>query len=331
MNKDVVVLIPIYNPDIDITDTFLKKLADSFKNIVFVNDGCDSSFDEFFKKLEKKYPVIKHNVNLGKGRGLKNGINYILNNYPKSKVIVAADCDGQHSINDIKRCSTAALNNQDSLVLGCRNFDEDIVPMKSKLGNKLTRNILDLFVGKEISDTQTGLRAMSFDLARKLIAIPGERYEYETNVLIETKKQNIPVKEVEIDTIYINDNKTSHFNPIKDSMRIYSFFSKYFVGAFLAYLIELFVISKLFEAPKFFLSIVLYLLVAKIISSIITYIFNRRIDILLVFPSFVFNAILFLFLSRFDLNFMLIKIIVDFIILVLVIILNNFATKKEVI
>lgn len=328
MNKEIVVLIPIYNPDIEITNEFLKQLTKKFKNIVFVNDGCSSDFNDFFEKLEKKYPVIRHNVNLGKGRGLKNGINYILNNYPDAKAIVTGDCDGQHSINDILRCSKVALKYPDSLILGCRNFDNPDVPTKSKFGNKLTRNILDIFVGKEISDTQTGLRAMSLELAKRLIAVSGERYEYETNVLIETKKKNIPIKEVEIETIYINDNGTSHFNPIKDSIRIYSFFTKYFIGALIAYLVELFTLYKSFNAPKFFISIVVYLLIAKCLSCIITYILNRHIDLFLVVLSFVINSILFLF---FNLQFIWIKILVDTIILILVIILNNFATQKEVI
>ena len=103
MNKEIVLLIPIYNPDLDITNEFLKELTKKYSNIVFINDGCDKIFDSFFKELEKNYPVITHYTNLGKGRGIKNGINYILKNYPDSKVIVTADCDGQHAIKDIDK------------------------------------------------------------------------------------------------------------------------------------------------------------------------------------------------------------------------------------
>ena len=247
MNKDIVVLIPVYDPNEEIMDTFLEKLTKKFENIVFINDGCSEKHDKYMKRLAKKYPVVKHNVNLGKGRGLKNGINYILNNYPDAKVIVTADCDGQHSVKDIKKCGDVAKKNMDSLVLGVRDFSDKNVPTRSKFGNVITRNVLYSFVGQKVSDTQTGLRAMSLDIAKNLIAVSGERYEYETNVLIETKLKNIPIKEVVIETIYINDNETSHFNPVKDSIRVYRLFASYILFTLLAYIIETVIFAKVYD------------------------------------------------------------------------------------
>ena len=120
MNKKIVVLIPVYNPNEKIMEKFLDELSKNFENIVFINDGCT-----------KKYPVLKHHINYGKGRGLKNGLNYILNEYKNCKVIVTADCDGQHSVKDIKRVADVALKNQDDLVLGVRCFKDSGVPFKS--------------------------------------------------------------------------------------------------------------------------------------------------------------------------------------------------------
>ena len=48
MNKDVVVLVPIYDPDIEITTNFLKELEKKYSKIVYVNDGSNKKFDEFF-------------------------------------------------------------------------------------------------------------------------------------------------------------------------------------------------------------------------------------------------------------------------------------------
>ena len=93
MIKDAVILIPCYDPDEKIMSEFIKELSESFKNIVIVNDGCSKIHGDYFKELEKKYPVVKHYKNYGKGRGIKNGLNYILNNYPDCKAIVTADCD----------------------------------------------------------------------------------------------------------------------------------------------------------------------------------------------------------------------------------------------
>ena len=67
---------------------------------------------------------------------------------------------------------------------------------------------------------------MSPEVAKKFLATTGERFEYETNTLIECKEQEIPIVEETIETIYIDNNSESHFNPIKDSIRIYKLMLK---------------------------------------------------------------------------------------------------------
>lgn len=326
MNKDVVVLIPVYDPNEKIMQEFLDKLAKSFANIVFINDGCNKKHDKYMNNLAKKYEVIKHNVNLGKGRGLKNGINYILNNYPKAKVIVTADCDGQHSVEDIKKCADVAKKNLDSLILGVRDFSNDLVPTRSKFGNIITRNVLYSFVGAKVSDTQTGLRAMSMDIAKKLIAVAGERYEYETNCLIETKIKNIPIKEVIIETIYINDNETSHFNPVKDSIRVYKLFAPYLLFALFSYIIETIIFAKTYNICKGIYVIPLFLLLSKIVSSIIKIIFNNHINIKYIIINYLVTSIILILIPS---NQVLIKVILDIIMFLLSIFLIKFKTIKE--
>lgn len=327
MNKDIVVLIPCYDPNEKIMRVFLNDLSKEFKNIVLVDDGCNKKYNKFLNELAKDYPIIKHNVNLGKGRGLKNGINYILNNYPKAKVLVTADCDGQHSVKDIKRCAQVNLNNMDSIVLGCRDFDSKNVPFKSRYGNKLTRNILYHFVGEKISDTQTGLRSMSLEVARSIIAVSGERYEYETNVLIEAKKRNIPIKEVLIETIYINDNETSHFNPIKDSIKIYKLFAPFILVTLFAYILETVFFLETYDFFDSFLSIVLFLSLCKLLSALIISLFNKNINL-------IYTIILYIltigFIWLLPINPVITKIIVDIIFFVGSLFLTNFKTKKEI-
>lgn len=326
MNKDIVVLIPVYNPNEKIMDTFLKELTKNFENIVFVNDGCSKKHDKYMNNLAKKYPMIKHCKNLGKGRGLKNGINYIINNYPKAKVIVTADCDGQHSVSDIKKCAEVAKKNLDSLILGVRDFSDKLVPRRSKFGNCITRNVLYSFVGPKISDTQTGLRAMSLEIALELMDVSGERYEYETNVLIETKEKNIPVKEVIIETIYINNNETSHFNPIKDSARVYRLFASYIFVVLLSYIIENFIFFKTYNINSCFYTIPLFLLLSKSVSCIIKIIFNNHVNIKYIMLNYLVCAVI---LSIVKKHIILLKILIDLIMFIASLFLIKFKTNKE--
>ena len=239
MCEDAVVLIPAYNPNIDIMNEFLGKLKASFQNIVIVNDGSSSQYSLFFAKLSTEYPTINHYKNLGKGRALKTGINYILNNYPNIKAIITADCDGQHTVKDIKKCYHKWQKSKSSLILGCRDFTNEKVPLKSRYGNKITKDIFMLFTGLKISDTQTGLRVIPKEVSSIILDVKGERYEYETNVLLETKKLDIPIVEEKISTIYINNNKESHFNPIKDSIEIYKLFIKYIISSLSSFALDI--------------------------------------------------------------------------------------------
>lgn len=325
MNKDAVVLLPCYDPDEKIMKGFLEELAKEFKNIVLVDDGCSKKHTRFMNNLAKSYPVIKHNVNLGKGRGLKNGINYILNNYPKAKVIVTADCDGQHSVKDIKKCFDASLKYKDALILGCRNFKDDSVPFNSKNGNRITRNVMNHLVGQKISDTQTGLRAMSLDTARKLIEVNGERYEYETNVLIAAKKMEIEIKEVEIETIYINKNETSHFNPVKDSIKIYRLFAPYILVTLFAYILETVFFAGTYNLFDQFWSITLFLLLCKLLSTLIILLLNKHISFGYTIINFLLVTILATLISK---HVLMIKILIDVVMFIIAIFVINFDTKK---
>ena len=104
-----------------------------------------------------------------------------------------------------------------------------IIPFKSKYGNKITTFVVKLFCGMKISDTQTGLRAIPASFMSQILTTPGERFEYEMNMLIDSKYA-CPIIELPIQTIYESkDNHKTHFDPIRDSYRIYKIFGKMFL------------------------------------------------------------------------------------------------------
>ena len=101
--EDIVVLIPTYNPNTDIMRSFINELRKNFKNIIIVNDGSKKIFDSFFEELESlNITILKHNSNIGKGQAIKTGFEYILKTFPNILGTITADCDGQHSAEDIK-------------------------------------------------------------------------------------------------------------------------------------------------------------------------------------------------------------------------------------
>jgi len=217
------VILPSLNPTEKLCGVVDGLVETGFGSIIVVDDGSCAEFQEPFTKVSSlpQVTLLRHEVNKGKGAGLKTAFAYLLESRPDIEGAVTADGDGQHLAKDILACALACHENPDTLVLGCRNFDLPDIPPKSRSGNKITSGVFRFLCGIVLGDTQTGLRAVGRTHFEKLLQIGGERYEYETNMLLEFHSASIAYTEVEIETVYEDNNSGSHFRPVRDSMRIY--------------------------------------------------------------------------------------------------------------
>ena len=246
-SSQVVLLIPALNPDQKLL-ALLEALKESgwTDPVLLVDDGSSPDHRDIFDRAATLgCHVVRHAKNLGKGRGLKTGFNYCLAHFPDAIGSVTADADGQHTPADIAACADALRASPQSLVMGCRDFASAGVPLRSQLGNIITRNVMRLFCHVRVTDTQTGLRGISSSFMRHMLDVPGERFEYETNMLLETRAQHVPIREVTIQTLYIEGNKSSHFHVLLDSWRIYSLILRFCGIAWLGLLIDLAVAAGL--------------------------------------------------------------------------------------
>lgn len=287
---DIPVIIPSYEPD-DKLITLLEALKQTgISHVVVVDDGSGAQYETFFELAEEmdNCTVLHHAVNLGKGRALKTAFNHCLRVYGESPGCVSADSDGQHTPADILACMRKLWENPQALILGCRDFDAPSVPARSSFGNKCTRKVFRYLLGLSVSDTQTGLRAIPTLFMKELMQVKGERFEYETNMLIETKNLNIPILEVPVETVYIEENKTSHFNPIKDSVRIYLVFGKFLFSSLSSSVLDLLLFHILCMA---FLPLgeeirgIPYIVAATVGARVISAVYNFLINYRVVFKS----------------------------------------------
>lgn len=215
------IIIPAYKPDEKLIRLLgdLKQITDA--RILVVNDGSGEAYNAVFQEAEKLCHILLcHEVNRGKGAALKTAFSYLLEEGAEKGAVCTADADGQHLPEDIVRCLKCAEENPGSLVLGARGFRGN-VPARSRFGNSVSRFTFHLLMGKRVYDTQTGLRAFTPELLPQMLEISENRYEYEMRMLCNAVRKKVPVKEVEIQTVYIEENKSSHFNPLKDAMRVY--------------------------------------------------------------------------------------------------------------
>ena len=239
--SNVLVIIPSLSPDEKMIRLIQDLKGGGFPHILIINDGSTAEYDSFFRRAEEDYgcEVLRHYVNFGKGRALKTAFNHFLTAYPDCVGVVTVDSDGQHKLEDIQACCREMLAHPEALVLGSRNFAQSDVPFRSRYGNVITRQVFRLLCGVKISDTQTGLRALSAPLAKRFLTTKGERFEYEMNMLIDCSEEKIPLREVPIQTVYIEENASSHFHVLRDSIKIYAVFAKFLFSSVSSFVVDI--------------------------------------------------------------------------------------------
>ena len=280
------IIIPVLNPD-EKTTKFVDTLLESgFKKIVVVDDGSNKESQKYFNEI-KTHPecvILVHEVNKGKGAALKTAFSYLSENEMEIDAAITADGDGQHNVNCLNICINEANQNPDAVIFGGRDFKQAGIPARSVFGNRLSSVVYRFASGIKLKDTQTGLRIIPREYFKEFSTLNGDRYEYETSMIMEIAQKKIPYKEVPIETIYIDDNASSHFNAVKDSIKIYlvvlKSLIKFICSSIACWLIDegmfyLF-LSVILISMDHSERTVLAVIFARIISSIINFTINRH-------------------------------------------------------
>lgn len=277
MKRPVVVLVPVYKPSENLI-TYISELEEYVEKIIVVSDGnTQYEYDKYISGLSNHSNVIvlKHYVNLGKGRALKTGINEAIKIVDEFGLlgVITADADGQHSISDVIKVADCLVQNRETIILGVRNFSNSNIPFRSKIGNEITKLVFRWLCGMKVTDTQTGLRGIPSIYLPDCLENEGERYEYETNFLLHMNRK-ARFLEVEIATIYENNNASSHFNPLLDSIKIYRVILKYTLSSILAVLIDFGVFTLVTECG---ISVIASTYLSRGLAAFVNYFTNRRI------------------------------------------------------
>lgn len=281
-----IAIIPAYEPP----DTFIQYVADlagTMDRLIIVNDGSDKRFDPIFTQIAQihRVTVLAYPENHGKGYALKTAFSYCAEHFSGEDILVTADCDGQHSVTDVLAVWEAAQSHPEACVLGCRDFSQDNVPARSRSGNTNMLRLLRLMHGICILDSQTGLRAFTIKTAQQFLSVKGDRFEYETGMLIYAKRHHIPFREVSIQTIYPEDaaDHISHFKTVRDSLRVIGILLRYLSGNIISGLlatiadIGLFCLLTYVLFPQISPGYTLLATIAgRVASSVVSFIFNCK-------------------------------------------------------
>lgn len=264
-------VIPAYEPGEGLTELASELKRRGFEAVV-ADDGSGEAYAGIFREASKSARVISCGVNRGKGRAMKEAFAWLRGRVGDGDAIVTLDCDGQHKVEDAEKLCEAARREPDALFLGSRRQSK-ASPLRSRVGNAFTRNAFRLSTGLRVYDTQTGLRAFSARLLPQALEIPGERYEYEMNALLYCARHGIPVREIPVETIYIDGNAGSHFRPLGDSWRVCQEIFKFSCSSLLGFATDYALYSLLVIAGVAPLSANI---AARCVSALLNFVVNRR-------------------------------------------------------
>jgi putative flippase GtrA len=269
----VIVLVPAYEPDERLVDLVaaLHQAAPTLRTVI-VDDGSGPSYAQVFAAARALgATVLGWPENRGKAAALRAGFAWAQRELPGHDV-VCADCDGQHGPADVLRVA-GALRPGDTMVLGVRRFTGR-VPARSRLGNAVTRAAFRAATGAPVTDTQTGLRAYPASVLGWARQVPGERFAYELELLLHAAREGRTVREVEIATIYLEGNASSHFRPLVDSAQVYLPLVRFSLASLTGFVVDTVVLLTLHGLTGAMLPSVV---VARVTSAAANFLVNRRL------------------------------------------------------
>ncbi len=217
-----VVIIPALNPLNSLIDYVKNILKFDIEKVILINDGSDEKYQAVFNELRKldNCIVLDHEENKGKGRTLKTGFQYVLKHFTDVKFVITVGAHGQHKLNDVQQILQHVKIFSDGIILGVRNFHSREVPLSSSIGNRAASILFRLLFHKRILDTQTGLRCIPKQFLYWLVKVPGESFNYDTNMLVEAIKRNVPIYEIPIGSIKLKKNSIMFYDEITNTHKL---------------------------------------------------------------------------------------------------------------
>jgi glycosyltransferase involved in cell wall biosynthesis len=194
---NTVIVIPVYNEAKVIGEVIEGVRAQGFVHIVVVDDG--SMDDSFAVASAHDALTLRLKINRGKGAAVKTGI--MAANLLDADVVVTMDGDGQHDPADIQPLITPILEDRSDVVLGSRLLNQEAMPFKKVIANRIGNFFTWLFYGLLVSDSQSGFRAYS-RYAALIIDTKADKYEYDSKVIREIKNNRLRFTEVPVHTRY---------------------------------------------------------------------------------------------------------------------------------
>lgn len=180
--------------------------------VVVVDDGSSDATGEVAKAVGAI--VLRHDANRGKGGSLKTGFAWALAN--GFDAVITLDADGQHLASEIPKFLAAR---EADLVIGARDHLFEHMLPRRRNANRFSAWSISKCAGVRVPDSQSGFRRYSANLLRN-VKLRSEGFDLESEVIVLAGKRGFRIVTIPIDLGFIDGIATSHYKPVKDTLRI---------------------------------------------------------------------------------------------------------------
>jgi len=213
-------VIPAYQDEKHIAD-IVRRTRERLNHVLVVDDG--SSDQTAQRAREAGAEVIVHNQNRGKGEAIKTGLGHWLDQ--EVTWVSLLDSDGQHLPEEIDRFLAAAASaTQPFFFIGNRMNNLAGMPFIRRVVNRYMSRRISQLCRQRIPDTQCGFRMLDRQLIPELLG-GGDRFDYETEVLIIASRKGYQIESVPITTVY--SDQVSKIRPLRDAIRFFKLMRRY--------------------------------------------------------------------------------------------------------
>jgi len=220
LRLETAAVIPAYREEKHISD-IVRRTREELDHVLVVDDGSEDKTAT--RAREAGAEVIVHSQNRGKGEAIKTGLRYWLDRQFVHVIIL--DADGQHLPEEIDRFIAAAGSaTERSFFLGNRMNNLTGMPFIRRVVNRYMSNRISRVCGQKIPDTQCGFRMLDRQLIPELLG-GGDRFDYETEMLIIAGRKGYPIQSVPITTVY--SDEVSKIHPARDALRFFKLMRRY--------------------------------------------------------------------------------------------------------
>jgi putative flippase GtrA len=276
---DQVVVIPVIDPGEELLELVEGLRRVGFHRFIVVDDGSDTAHQDVFGDLAVSGIDVRHQgENLGKGAAIKAGLRCALDSYPDAPACITVDGDGQHIPADVRSVCEESSLHPDELIIGERDLHDAAVPLRSRIGNGFSALYFKLDTGVSCADTQTGLRCLPAALMPFALQVPGNRYDYEMNFLTEAVKAGLGLRKVSIATVYLDENRASHFDTVHDSILIYRSLIRFALSSMACAILDLGLFGLLVSVlgMGIFATVAIATIAGRMTSGALNFALNRR-------------------------------------------------------